>query len=152
MNLTIGERMNVFEGARRLAAAIAAVCFLGVIAFNWSYKPYLEMHYTWGANGDPKHILGCSGLPEYRARVLSDDLNMSAIFCGSSGGQDEVVLPPAELKLATEVASDMKFAHTKTVYGYTTLALLVYWLVVIGIGWIVRGFFGIPQGRDRKLA
>lgn len=34
--------------------------------------------------------------------------------------------------------------------GYLAIGLLVYACLVWGIGWIVRGFMGIPMGMDKK--
>lgn len=34
--------------------------------------------------------------------------------------------------------------------GYLGMGLSVFWMIVVAIGWIARGFAGIPNGMDHR--
>jgi len=53
-------------------------------------------------------------------------------------------------KLLSEKVTDVFWANIRESAKYLALGLAIYWLVIWAIGWIVRGFLGIPQGADRK--
>jgi hypothetical protein len=42
------------------------------------------------------------------------------------------------------------FTKRLSVIGYTLLGVMLFWLAVSAMGWIARGFFGIPAGADHK--
>lgn len=45
-----------------------------------------------------------------------------------------------------------RFKHWKNVATGLALFLLAFWTIVSAIGWIVRGFMGIPRGKDARPA
>lgn len=53
----------------------------------------------------------------------------------------------------TEVEALLKSAYWKKAretLGYLLVGLAVFWLCVWAVGWIVRGFLGIPVGKDQR--
>ncbi|WP_145646711.1 hypothetical protein [Pseudoduganella lurida] len=63
---------------------------------------------------------------------------------------DAYIPTPQDYSDAAEEYSRARWANIERGAGYLGLALFVYWLTVAAIGWIVRGFMGIPRGRDSK--
>jgi hypothetical protein len=52
------------------------------------------------------------------------------------------------------IRNERRAAYGRYAWSVTKGVLLVLvcsWVAVVGIGWIVRGFLGIPMGRDIKI-
>ena len=67
---------------------------------------------------------------------------------------DEVVrgfqLPAKGLNEADRLLSQARLQQWKEVVQVSVGALLVGWMLVAVVGWIARGFAGIPRGKDER--
>lgn len=141
--------MNIFEGARRIATVGAVLGIIGVVYSAATYKPYIEQRFAIAPSGDLTEVDKCTG-SELRAHVPFDNAYVTAIVCGIKEGPSELELAPAELEQIKKKVSSEKLSSALETVGYTVLWLFLYWCSVWIVGWIVRGFFGIPTGQDHR--
>ena len=61
-------------------------------------------------------------------------------------------LSPADLAAVESEKSVKYWQQLRETLLYLALGLAVFWLLITAIGWVVRGFVGIPFGKDSKVA
>jgi hypothetical protein len=59
-------------------------------------------------------------------------------------------IPPAHLGRVSDLLRAKKRSDRLEIMGVTIGCMFGLWLLSSVVGWIVRGFFGIPGGADRK--
>jgi hypothetical protein len=142
--------MNIFEGARRIAKIFYALILLVGLSLAFGTDPYLSRYYYFDDKFDLISTENCGPLQWTVAKVENRPDWASISVCGGEGGPATVQLNDAELKKLDDAISEKRFNHfARLIAG--TLAFLVGALVLVWcIGWIVRGFMGIPRGQDKK--
>src|SRR5581483_8739001 len=63
---------------------------------------------------------------------------------------DRFRLPRQDDEAVAQEASRRARENWTSGLGYLAVGLACFWAVVWGIGWIVRGFLGIPRGMDKR--
>lgn len=57
---------------------------------------------------------------------------------------------PATLAAIVKIFSGEPSAGGE-ILGYTLGCFAIYWILVAALGWIIRGFLGIPRGSDYRI-
>ncbi|MHB9157755.1 MAG: hypothetical protein ACYC2D_06900 [Thiobacillus sp.] len=182
-------KVNIFEGARRIALLIGGLWAGGWISYAIVEEPYSPVTYVVPWVGAPPLLLemgvACPGddADEYFKRIAPDEQEVAVLLCFSAQESDTgVMLIPyadagersawlgekysAEVRKYTQSVAN-SFQPTQEVidafesnrrkallkqWGNAAMFLLgglgAGWAVVAAIGWIVRGFMGIPRGQD----
>jgi hypothetical protein len=96
-----------------------------------------EMLIPYAKSGDGKYWLG-----HYKhARVIKDyKENVGQSF----------QLTEAVIAKATSMMRPAMLAVWKDAFSFLFGGLIVGWMLIAAVGWIVRGFMGIPQGKDAR--
>jgi len=142
--------MNIFEGARRILCVLAGLTFLGFTVSIFTHTPYIEFrHYDIFPGYKLQQVLGCSGGQEQRARVEDDHAYVIVLLCTSTPF-DRITLPPSENVALQAAITEEKWRYAKQRFGFAALSIVCLWLFAYLVGWIARGFLGIPKGHDRK--
>lgn len=63
---------------------------------------------------------------------------------------DAFTVPSQDLPRINKEVREKLWKARAQVLGYTVVAMGVLWLVGLVLGWIARGFLGIPNGRDHR--
>jgi hypothetical protein len=183
--------MNLFSGARRIAAILAALWIAGVFIAHVNKDKSVSLEYRvptfvalWLASD--KCAIGTDSIRAHSFKTPSGiTVNAQFCFAASKADNGEMLVPYAEENkfllmggpYSAEVMSytqrfvDEVFEpngadyaradeeYSKVVWserGYTSGALLggllFLWAVVWCIGWIMRGFLGIPRGQDYRIS
>lgn len=158
--------INMFEGARRIAKVIAGVAviitvFVGYDAVYWVAHrpvvldyPFLIQH----EGATPVRIAFCSPEMEFIkdvAKTTSDGIEVKAGLCLSSQVNpftvfDEIKFSEADEDMIRGIRRSAMFDEFMD-YAFNLIAGLAgFWVFTWAVGWIVRGFIGIPRGMDRK--
>lgn len=94
-------------------------------------------------------------------RLIPYKVDENGMIWGAASYSDDVTeyerrletrfnLPEGDEKEIRKEIRKRYWKNWKESVGYLTIGLVVYAGIVWAIGWIVRGFLGIPQGMDRK--
>jgi len=189
-NTTKPARLNVFEGARRIAMVIAAIPTIYVLIGVATSTPYLPVYYH-VTGPDAPFIKTDNSCPAesrkyYFSKEVSNGYSAHIELCllSSSFGKDSRQLIPYKIDkdgmiwgawpYSSEVdeytrALERRFAFSdvdtqliekelsrikRNIWleslGYLVASLAIFWMFVCAIGWIVRGFAGIPRGADHR--
>lgn len=181
--------MNIFEGARRVAIAGAAVVVVFVLYITVTRDPYAEISYEVSHFGATPILVDNCAYSSVDARVSesrntgsgakydieicfkasrSNDGRMLVPFVSTSEGV--LMNPPyseevseytnsfiksfhggaAELALADERISRSFWSNVINTAVGIVVSLAGFWVFVWAMGWIMRGFLGIPRGQDKK--
>jgi hypothetical protein len=62
----------------------------------------------------------------------------------------EFSIPTADLEPLAKEYRKARWKQLLEATKYTALGIGIYWGLVAAIGWIVRGFMGIPRGMDKR--
>jgi hypothetical protein len=182
-------KMNVFEGARRIALFFAALSVVGTIIATVVRDPYVPVmynvvipalppkmttndcpanagrHYFSAKTSQGKSVpvtLCMLAMPfDNGAQLIPFRSDEKGMWWGNGPYSEEVKeygqrleqrfqLAPADEKLISEKISAAFWGSVQENAKYLCFGLFIFWLLVYAVGWIVRGFFGIPQGADRK--
>lgn len=147
--------LNVFSGARRLAVA-AGVLLVGYGAYRAeSGTPYLSRT-QWLDSADDAT---CYKTAE-ASRVLTTPKGNTAsltVYYRSCNSFNQIVAESSLRKLADTVnlaaldqqASDQRWDSRKWVAQRLLVALAALLAATFCIGWVTRGFLGVPRGMDR---
>ncbi len=183
--------MNIFSGARRIGAILAALWIVGIIAFHISKDIVVRVEYRvpsfaalWFISD--KCDIGTDAIA-YRAFTTPDGAEVSARFCFAAHKttNGSLMVPYAEegnfillngpysdeVKAYTEdfvektfspaaadfEVADQKYGNQKWYErGYSAGVLfgglIFLWACMWCIGWVMRGFLGIPRGQDYRIA
>ena len=179
-------RLNIFEGARRIAMLIGGVWAIGCISYAIFNNPYVVLSYEVSYLGaKPELVDNCSpdSASEYIAYVPGSDASIDLCFAASKADNGMMLIPyaPAEggkvwmaqkyskevsnytqslsqsfhldavgIKAAEEKRSAARKEQWVDAAKALFFGLIAGWILVAAIGWIVRGFLGIPHGRDAR--
>lgn len=80
------------------------------------------------------------GAPAYSSQVSSY----------ASNTQSRFVLSAADGSWADSQISRRYWSNWFHSIGYLAVGLLIFWAIVWAIGWVVRGFAGVPPGQDHR--
>lgn len=74
----------------------------------------------------------------------------SEVSAYAKGVADKFALAAVERNAAEQRLSDARLKQWREVMQVLFGGLVVGWILTAGIGWIARGFMGIPRGQDRR--
>lgn len=182
-------KIDVFEGARRIALFVAAVAVAGTVVATAVREPYVPVVYevvvpalppkltindcpanagrhfftTKTSHGKTVPITLCMLTMQFDngTQLIPFSSDEKGMLWGNGPYSEDVAaygrrleqhfqLPAADEKIISEKISDAFWENTRENAKYLFFGLAIYWLLVLAVGWIVRGFFGIPQGADGK--
>lgn len=184
-------RVNIFEGARRIALLIGGLWAVGWISYAIFEEPYSPVIYVVPWVGTPPLLVEKGATcprddaDEYFKRIAPDEQEVTVLLCFSAHESDTgaMLIPYADAgergawmgeKYSAEVSKYTQsvannFQPTQEVidafesnrrkallkqWGTAAMFLLgglaAGWAFVAATGWIVRGFMGIPRGKDMR--
>ena len=82
------------------------------------------------------------GAEEYSSEVFAYEKELESRFR----------LSPADVELAKSARSKKYWQQWRDTLLYLAVGLAAYWLVITAVGWIVRGFLGVPFGKDSRAS
>ena len=134
-------KINIFEGARRVSLLVGACWVLGCIVYAVTNRP------------EPK---SWEILPIVKQEVptqnsypsMSDEELMTAYQKAKNSKR----VPDWDLPDDLKEKANSSEQHWKNVSATLFAGLAVGWALVAAIGWIVRGFMGIPRSKDARPA
>jgi len=142
--------MNIFEGSRRALYAITALTIVFTVWAAWQHEPYIEAGlYQVMPSGDAVPVKNCPSPAGYRANAGISRSEVMLTLCGDEDSSEVRLEKPELARLEGLVASE-RIEKSKNFGSQVVAALLGIWLLSWIIGWIVRGFAGIPRGQDKK--
>lgn len=183
-------KLNIFEGARRIALLIAGIAVAGTLFALATYDPYVSVQYSIahpnGAFVRMQESCPSDAERHYFSSKTSTGESVSVDLCllAMSFGKDNARLIPYKtdeqgmiwgaasyssevsdyerklenrFKLSASDEETLKKEISQRYrenwmsgLGYLVAGLAIFAGVVWAIGWIVRGFLGIPRGMDRR--
>lgn len=181
-------KLNMFEGARRIAFLIGGAWVIGCVGYAVFNEPYVSLSYEVPFFGmAPVLIESCSSdhASEYIsdqatiggrvsvdlcfAAQKSDDGRMLIPYAPAEGGKvwmaekystevsnytrnasQSFQLDAAGIKAAEERESAERRKQWKEAMQALFFGLIAGWILLSATGWIVRGFLGIPRGKDER--
>lgn len=181
-------RINVFEGARRVALIFAVIVTIVVVLIAATKDPYFSVDYrvagpdsspirttercplearrhfftTKTPRGRPVSITLClSAMSFGEERLVPYKIDESGMIWGATAYSPEVDAYERDLEdsftfsrldaqWADSEISKLYEEHLLHALGGLAVALAVFWVLVWAVGWVVRGFAGIPRGRDSR--
>jgi hypothetical protein len=142
--------MNIFEGARRIAKIFYALIGVVGLSLATGTNPYLSRYYVFDDKFDLVSTEDCGQSSWFIANVEGRPNWASISVCGGLKGPTTVQLNNLELTKLDDAIYERRMDHFGRFFA-GTLAFLVGAMVMVWcIGWIVRGFMGIPRGQDKK--
>ena len=185
-----GERMNIFEGSRRIAYLAGGLAVAGTLIYAVTYEPYISIDYSishpradfqrmnescpteagrtffaaTSQSGTSVSIDLCLLTMEFgedKRRLVPYKIDEQNMTWGAASYSSEVsayekqlearfVLPPEDNNWADKEKSRRYWENWKESLGNLGIGLVIFAGFVWAIGWIVRGFMGVPRGSDRK--
>lgn len=143
--------MNIFEGARRISKLIYAVTVVIGFMLLVQSEPYLARYYAYQANGQLKQVADCGTQTWFNAAVEQRPSWSSISVCGWSEGPKMVALTDWELEKLDDAIYLARFERCGEIVFGTFASLIGLYILFWCIGWIVRGFLGIPRGQDYRI-
>ena len=196
-------KINMFEGARRIALLVATLWSAGCVGYAVFNTPYASTAYSidtiagtkklvsdcasidgtervqqTGADGRSIHISFCfppvvmdDGKLRYLYRATGEEVGKQSFqFIGEKGeiygmedkyssqvtgyqkAQSEVFAVTGEVVEAARASQRTALIEQWKVSLMILFGgLAFFWVFVAAAGWIVRGFAGIPRGKDARL-
>lgn len=143
--------MNIFEGARRISKIIYAGAILIGAMLLTSADPFIHRYYSFQENGELKQVDACDGGPSFRADVEGRPSWASLTVCGWGEGPKTVPLNKWELEKLDDAIYLARFERYGEILFGTFASVVGLFILFWCIGWIVRGFLGIPRGQDYRV-
>lgn len=186
-------KINMFEGARRIAKLIAVIWVVGWCINAFTSSPYIHAYFRVSSPdsvpvGMGEQESGCNDddATEYFSQHTSKgtDVSLTLCFKPMTFGNEKSLIPYRVDETTHMVWGNEKYStnvsnYTKKVANNFRLSkadeewidrkvwsarwgkikegalaiiggLAFLWIFSWGVGWIVRGFAGIPAGHDRK--
>ncbi len=143
--------MNIFEGARRIAKILYVLIALGGVLAAFGTNPYLSRYYYFDDKFDIVSTDGCGRMSWSVAKVEGRPNWASISICGGIESLGTVKLNDLELTKLDDAIFEERVEHYGKVLAGTASTIFVAMVLVWCMGWIVRGFLGIPRGQDYKL-
>jgi hypothetical protein len=193
-------KLNIFEGARRIALGFGAIWLIGCLAYAMFSVAYVSVTYVvpgFEESAIKGTACGKQDAERYITAVTSNGRSVGVNLCfTASEASDGRMLVPYTLNIKNPDAQNpwdkytvlMNEPYSTSVRDYTELVgnrfkfpesdtkdvekllwdarlnqwkealqfalcgVAFLWAAVAGIGWIVRGFMGIPRGKDVRPA
>lgn len=164
-------RLNIFSGARRIAAIGGLVAVAATIVNLATPNAYSSLTYSYliGHTGEGPLLADSSFSCNYaesdyirRPLTAGDSVSITLCFLGWESTRDPVDLARRKAltrsfkldsigeSLATKQrAARIRADRLETLKIFASFAI-GGWLLVFATGWVVRGFLGIPRGHDFK--
>jgi hypothetical protein len=143
--------MNIFEGARRVSKLVFGLVVFGSVVFAVTNNPSVNPHYTFDEATQFTEVINCTGGPEFYAHPQGMPSWVSVTVCGWSEGPSEVSLQnPVRFDLEKKIEVE-RWEGIGRAIGWVIGTGVFGWVAIWAIGWIVRGFLGIPTGSDYKV-
>lgn len=145
--------MNVFEGSRRVGYAIYAVSALFFVFLAWNKEPHINFKtYEVFDLSTLVPVSGCVGPSKY-VDVKYDGASVNAVVCTESDHSiDPLILPADEIKEVEERVKAQRWSDIKEAGLHLALSTALWFAFMKAVGWIVRGFMGVPAGQDHRPA
>ncbi|MGH8061518.1 MAG: hypothetical protein ACREO7_05835 [Pseudoxanthomonas sp.] len=183
-------RINVFEGARRIALILAALATIVVLLVTGTSDPYLSVDYHVSRPNSPPvktdepcptnagrhyfstktpngHSVGIDlcllTMPfgKDSEQLVPYKIDQAGMIWGAASYSNDIDAYEREIEKYFELPSpDAQWADHEISkryrdnwlqsLGYLAIGLAAFWVLVWCIGWIVRGFAGIPRGKDSR--
>lgn len=183
-------KLNIFEGARRIALMIAGMAVVGTLFALVTYDPYVfvqysiahpngtfvrmqescpsdaERHYFFSRTSTRESVsvdlcLLAMSFGKDNARLIPYKVDEQGMIWGAASYSSEVSdyerklegrfkLPASDEETVKKEISQRYRENWVSGLGYLVAGLAIFAGVVWAIGWIVRGFLGIPRGMDRR--
>ena len=143
--------MNIFEGARRIAKIFYALIVLGGLLVAFGTEPYLSRYYYYDDKFDLVSTEGCGRMSWFVAKVEGRPNWASISVCGGLDGPKTVQLNDFELTKLDDAILERRAKHFGGIFMGTVATLIGAMVAVWCMGWIVRGFLGVPRGQDYKI-
>lgn len=183
-------RINIFEGARRIALLIAVLVTVIALVVTATNKPYLSVNYhvyrpdapfnrtdepcptgaardyfsKMSPNGNSVGINLCLLTMPFgkdHQQLVPYRIDQSGMLLGAASYSNEVsvyeqnlenrfMFPASDSSWVDEEISRRYRKNWLNSLAFMAVGLGVFWVLVWAIGWIVRGFAGIPLGKDRR--
>lgn len=183
-------KINIFEGARRIALLIGAIWIIGCLAYAIISEPYSKVTFKIHSPGMAPALMetACASddASEYIDRSTPDgqSVNISLCFIAHKSTDGRMLIPYADSEDGKAWVMNEKYSTQVSQYKKTVAqafqltsegaeaarkadraALLKQWkeavlaifigltvgvVFVSAVGWIVRGFMGIPRGHDMR--
>ena len=183
-------RINIFEGARRIALLLAVLATVTALIVTGTNKPYLSVSYHVSRPDAPFNRTDepcpTEAARDYFSKKSPDGNTVSINLCllTMPFGKDHQQLVPYKIDQSGMLWGATSYSNEVSVYehdlesrftfpaadaiwvdqeisgrywknwmhslGFIAVGLGIFWVLVWAIGWIVRGFAGIPLGKDRR--
>lgn len=85
-------------------------------------------------------------------RVLLHESYSSEVSSYKKAIADRLQLSVEGAAAADKARLDARFENTKNAAMALGFGLAVWWAFVAGLGWVMRGFLGVPKGKDHREA
>jgi hypothetical protein len=72
------------------------------------------------------------------------------VYAYMRGYEDLFEIPSADLPAIDREYAGLRWKQVAAGIGWLLLGAVVYWGAIFTIGWVARGFAGIPRGRDSR--
>ena len=183
-------KVNIFEGARRIALLSALVATVGTLIAIIIYEPYAPANYSIAhPNGEfirmeescpsnaDKHYFTSStstgkevsidlcllamSFDESGEQLIPYKVDEKGVIWGAASYSSEVSNYEQKLEkrfkiplrdedaIIKEISSNYR-ENMMSSFGYLVAGLAIFGAFVWAVGWIVRGFLGIPRGMDKR--
>jgi hypothetical protein len=181
-------RVNIFEGARRIALALGILWVGGCVAYAVFAEPYAHLHFSInGLGAAPVRVERCGdndgaryiatkdgkgnsvGVTLCFKAVKSDSGEPLVPYAPAENGrwlvaapyspevmrymkerEEEFRLPPQGMEEAGRLRWESLLEQWKYAVITALSGLAVGWFLTAVMGWIARGFLGIPRGKDSR--
>lgn len=144
--------MNVFEGARRIAKLLSVLAIGIALVLSFTTHPYFNRYYNLTPSGGVSNVDDCGARSSFRPHVKGTPDWSRVTICDYDDGPSEISLSDESLKIINSEISSRVAQHLWETIGGTLAGVGVGWIFVWCIGWIVRGFLGIPRGQDYRVS
>ena len=182
-------RLNVFEGARRIALLMGIVWAGGCVGYAVFNEPFYRLHFAIDWSKAPVLVEDCADedarqYPDVKGSN-GDEIPVALCFVASKASDGRMLVPYAEdpakpgwllmhgkyskevEAYTAEAAKSFRFPDSalkdakarkwaavldqwKIAMQFLFSGLAIGWALVAATGWIVRGFLGIPRGKDAR--
>jgi len=85
-------------------------------------------------------------------RILLGDRYSSEVSAYKRKVAEELVLSKEAVEVANKSRWESRVQNWKDAGLFLVCAIAFLWILTACIGWVVRGFMGVPQGKDRRDA
>lgn len=138
--------MNIFEGARRIMKLIMGIMLIAGICFA-----YDEVRLDAATPSTQASEIDYAEIAKKHGGVVQDEF---AEFKEVKPSNDNKPFNSDEYMTKNGIESPLtlesRVIAAARVMGITVISIFLFWVFCWVVGWIVRGFVGIPMRQDRK--